>query len=248
MSDTIKKNEERDLFIHNVSNQDKVYTFQTVGILTINGEEVNTYDITLTPQEVMSIRKWFWERGLKWISYVPHSFRDFNPQLYDKLYQTLVDYCNQSGPLEDWEIDLMDDDYDPDYEIEYDPDIVPEDYNMGESGPWDPLLWPKQLFQEMSILIPNIQLWVAQDGQHKEWGVGYPLYIEEKYLGTLREILETWIWSSRMTGFIDIERLSEKYPELYAALKKSIDEWFIEFNIDINEKTSINLFQLTLEQ
>ena len=74
----------------------KKYTFKTVGYLIMNGEEVDTLDIQLSPGEISEIRDWFKLRDMKWIGYVPLEFRKHSPELYDKLYQELVDMYNES--------------------------------------------------------------------------------------------------------------------------------------------------------
>lgn len=234
---------EEELFTSYVSYKDKTYTFKTSGYYSYNGEMVNEIKITLSPKEVISIRQWFWNRNLKWIGYVPSEFRDHNPELYDKLYMAEVDFINQSDPLEDWEIDLFKGDYDPDSKIEYDPSYDVSDINC----PIEPLKWPKQLFEEMDITCPNISIWVQEkDGEAKPGGAGYPIYIEERFVPVLEEIVESKICNSS-TSYVNIDCLKETYPELYAAIKEGIDEWLPENGVNIKDSNlTYSLYQLTI--
>lgn len=233
---------EEEFFTQNVSFQDETYTFKTNGYYCINGKEVNEIKITLTPKDVISIRQWFWNRKKKWISYVPLEFRNHDSELYDKLYKAEVDFINHSDPLEDWEIDLVEGDYNPDCVLEYDPsyDIMDDDC------PMQPLLWPKQLFEEMDITCPNISIWVKEKDE-KLWGLGYSLYIEDKFVPVLKEIVENRILIPKTTSYVDIELLKDTYPELYTALKDGIEEWLPEFGVDIRDTNlTYSLYQLTI--
>lgn len=232
---------EKELYTRYVSYQDKKYVFKTVGYISINGENVNEYEIILTPQEVVSIREWFWNRGKRWISYVPMSFREHNPELYDKLYMAEVEKINQSDPLEDWEIEMLDGDYDPDEVLEYTSSLN----IMDEDCPLQPLLWPRNLLEEMEIICPNFQLWISKE-KLKD-GEGFSLYIDEKFLPELREI-----WSNLSGEFYDITRLNNDYPELYAALSEAAEHWYREEmnpKFDIHDPNiSLHLFQLSIRE
>lgn len=233
---------EEKIFTQYVSFQDETYTFKTNGYYSVNGERVNEINITLTPKEVISIRQWFWNRKKKWIGYVPLEFRSHDPELYDKLYKAEVDFINHSDPLEDWEIDLVEGDYDPDCVLEYDSSFDIMDNNC----PIQPLLWPKQLFEDMNITCPNISIWVKEKDE-KLWGLGYPLYIEDSFVPVLKEIVENRILIPKTTSYVDIELLKDTYPELHSALKEGIEEWFPEYGVDISDTNlTYSLYQLTI--
>ena len=91
----------------------KVYTFRMAGMITINGDNVDSFDVMLSPEEQDSIREWFSKRNNRWINFVPLEFRDHNPELYDRLYMTLVDIENQAD-VEEW---MYEEGYDPDQVI-----------------------------------------------------------------------------------------------------------------------------------
>lgn len=206
--------------------EEKVYTFPFGGILRINGEEVHSFELALTPKEHDSIREWFSKRNNKWIGYVPLEFREFNPQLYDRLYMTLIALENQAD-VEDW---MYDDGFDPDEVIEYDPTLDPSEFFNPSVG------WPKELYQEFGVVIPNISLWC------KDYRMGYPAHISEEYLPIIEDVLDRHL---KILHEIDIEAdfFQKQYPTLYSSLKQAIKEWIPEINSDEHH---FCLYQMTL--
>lgn len=209
----------------NTSNE-RVYTFPFGGILIINGEEVHSFELALAPEDHDSIREWFLKRNNKWIGYVPLEFREFNPQLYDRLYMTLIDLENQAD-VEDW---MYDDGFDPDQAIEYDPTLDPSVFLNPRVG------WPKEIYQEFGVVTPNISLWC------KDTNMGYPVQINEEYLPVIEEVLKMHL---EILHKIDIEAdfFQKQYPSLYSSLKQAIKEWVPEIDSDEHH---FCLYQMTL--
>ena len=206
--------------------EEKVYTFPFGGFITINGEDVHSFELVLAPEEHDSIKEWFSKRGNKWIGYVPLEFRDYNSLLYDRLYMTLVDLENQTD-VEDW---MYDDGFDPDEVIEYDPSLDPSVFGNPCVG------WPKEIFQELGIITPNISLWC------KDQKMGYPVHIDEEYIPKIRDVLNMHL---EILHEIDIEAdfFQKQYPTLYSTLKQGIKEWIPEINSDEHH---FCLYQMTL--
>lgn len=222
----------------------KKYTFKTVGYLIMNGEEVDTLDIQLSPGEISEIRDWFKLRDMKWIGYVPLEFRKHSPELYDKLYQELVDMYNES------DIDpfgLLDSPYE---EIEYDCTMDPSD----DDCPWGCLLWPIQLFEEMGILVPNASIWVtAIDAKGDlDGGIGYPIYLEENYLEELKMILEATVWNVNFKKWsVDINNLADKHTELRNIIEQRLKDMLVSsYNYTEKELPTLrfSLYQLSIDR
>lgn len=222
----------------------KKYTFRTVGYLTINGEDVNTLDIELSPKEVSDICDWFKLRDMKWIGFVPMEFREHSPELYDKLYQSEVDLCNQSDPDPYGLTELSDE------EMEYDYTIDPCD----DDCPWGCLLWPIQLFEEIGIHVPNASIWVTAIDAKSDFdgGIGYPIYLEENYLEELRIILEATVWNPNYKKWsVDINNLADMHTELRNIIEQRLKDMLVS-TYDYEEKDlptlRFSLYQLSIER
>lgn len=220
------------------------YTFRTVGYLTINGEDVNTLDIELSPKEVSEIRDWFKLRDMKWIGYVPLEFRKHSPELYDKLYQELVNLCNESDVDPDLPSEI------PEEEIKYDCTIDPYDDDCA----WGCLLWPIQLFEEMEIPVPNASIWVTDIDAKSDFdgGMGYPIYLEENYLEELRIILERTVWDTNFNKWsVDINNLADKHAELRNIIERRLKDMLVS-TYDYEEKDfptlRFSLYQLSIDR
>lgn len=193
----------------------KVYTFRMAGMITINGDNVDSFDVMLSPEEQDSIREWFSKRNNRWINFVPLEFRDHNPELYDRLYMTLVDIENQAD-VEEW---MYEEGYDPDQVIEHDPTLDPSVID-------NPCVcWPKEMYQEFGVVVPNISLWC------KEQRMGYPAYISEDYIPMIDDVLNMHL---EILHEIDIEAefFRRQYPDLYSSLKKALKEWVPDIDSD----------------
>lgn len=219
-----------------------IYTFHTVGYLTINGEETNAIEVTLTPEEVGRIHDWFKQRDMKWIGYVPLEFRKHSPELYDKLYQMEVDLCNQADIDPDFESEMSDE------EIEYDCTVDPSD----DECPWGALLWPRQLFDEMGIPVPNVSIWVSDNPNEELWGNGYPIFLEENYIEELRIIMEKTIWyKESKISRIDINNLADKHSELRDVIEQRVKKTLVDsFGYAESQLSGLtfSLYQFTLDK
>lgn len=219
----------------------KIYTFRTVGYLIINGQNTNAVEVSLTPDEVGQIYDWFKQRDMKWIGYVPLAFREHSPELYDKLYQAEVDLCNQADIDPDFEPEISEE------EMEYDCTIDPAD----DDCPWGALLWPYQLFDEMGILIPNVSIWVSDNPSKEFYGLGYPIFLEEKYIEEIRTILENTILNKdSKISRIDINNLADKHAELRDVIAQRTKKTLIDsFDFDESKLSGLtfSLYSFTLK-
>ncbi len=208
--------------------QKDIYTFWTVGYLEVDGKDVNTLDVALTPAEVQSIYDWFALRNNRWISFIPQAFRNHNQELYDKLYTSLVELVNQANP----DISVCDDDWDEEElpEIEYDPNVAPTSYD----SPIGLLHWPHRIFQELNINEPNVTIWVNEKGKDYLQGMGYPIYLEEKYYNELNEIMQTAFGAeSHDTRLININEIKQSHLDLYTEIKNRVDDILPDYGLDI---------------
>ena len=222
-----------------------IYTFWTVGYLEIDGKDVNTLDIALTPDEVQSIYDWFALRQNKWISFIPQAFRKHNQELYDKLYMSLLELTNQANP-NSYECD---DDWDEDGfpKIEYDPSIAPTSYD----SPIGLFHWPHRIFQELNINEPNVTIWVNDKGKdpNKE-GLGYPIYLDENQYVELLEIMQSHFGSDRQTPYVNIEKLRQNHNDLYLEIKSRVDGILPDYGVDVadSHERVYSLYQHTIKQ
>ncbi len=220
------------------------YTFRTVGYLTINGEDVNTLEIELSPMEIGEIYEWFKLRDMKWIGHIPLEFRKHSPELYDKLYQELVNLCNESDADSDYLLEI------PDEEIEYDCTIDPCD----DECAWGCLLWPIQLFEEMKISVPNASIWVTDIDAKSDFdsGIGYPIYLEENYLEELRIILEATVWNDNFKKWsVDVNHLDDKHSELKKIIEHRLKDVLVStYNYEEKDFPTLrfSLYQLSIDR
>lgn len=239
MVNTNNQSNERGSFINDVSNEDKLYAFTTVGYLTINTELTNTLSVVLSPAEVREIRDWFFQRNRKWISYVPFEFRSHSQELYDKLYQAEVDRTNMCDPDENTE-ELFE-------QVVYDPNIDP----MDEECPWMLLHWPEELFNEMGIDVPNAAIWVSNKTINERNGRGYPIFLEDNYLDELRAILVETVWNdSCQNSFINIETFRARHESLCQTIKERLTDMLIntyDYPLSILQDLSFSIFQESIE-
>ena len=223
----------------------KTYMFYTEGYLTINGENTDAVEVSLTPDEVGQIYDWFKQRDMKWIGFVPLAFRKHSPELYDKLYQAEVDLCNQAD---------IDFDLDPemsDEEIEYDCTVDPANRDC----PWGLLFWPHQLFEEMGIPVPNVSIWVSDNPSEFLNGAGYPIFLEDNYVEEVRTILENTIWNKDSKIYsknyrIDINNLADKHAELRDVITQRTKNTLVDsFDFDVFQLSGLtfSLYSFTLE-
>ena len=211
---------ERELFVHHVSYKDETYTFGISGcIMTVDGnEDVRSLDIVLHPKEVSEIRDYFFLRGKLWEPSVAEKFQQHSPELYEKIYAAVQSLWERSEEYESEQEDLMVYGEDADFErIELSP------------------LWPKKLFDEMDIHIPNISIWVSNVSIEEENGMGYPIYLEPEYYIELKEILEKVVWGKKsLYDLIDINNLTDKHKGLCDTIKARMKEMLI-FTYDFEE-------------
>ena len=219
----------------------KIYTFHIVGYLTINGEDTNAVEVSLTPDEVSRIYDWFKQRDMKWLGYVPLAFRQHSPELYDKLYQAEVDLYNQAEIDPYFEPEMSDE------EIEYDCTVDPDD----DDCPWGVLLWPYQMFDEMGIPVPNTSIWVSDNPSEFLNGMGYPIYLEENYIEEVRTILDNTILNKySKISMIDINNLSDKHAELRDIIAQRTKKTLVDsFDFDESQLSGLtfSLYQLSLD-
>ncbi len=221
-----------------------IYTFWTVGYLEIDGKDVNTLDVALTPAEVQSIYDWFALRQNKWISFIPQAFRNHNQELYDKLYTSLVELMNQANP-ETYECD---DDWDEEEfpEIEYDPSIDPTSYD----SPFGLLHWTHRIFKELNINEPNVTIWVHEKGKDPNMeGLGYPIYLDEIHSAELHEIMQDRFGNNNQTPYINIEILRQNNNDLYLEIKNQVDDILPDYGINTTESHELvySLYQHTIK-
>ena len=222
--------------------QKDIYTFWTVGYLEIDGKDVNTLDVALTPAEVQSIYDWFALRNNRWISFIPQAFRNHNQELYDKLYTSLVELVNQANP----DISVCDDDWDEEEfpEIEYDPIIASTSYD----SPYGLLHWPHRIFQELNINEPNVTIWVHEKGQDPDMiGLGYPIYLNEIHYVELLEILQGR-FGYNQPPYVSIEELRQNHNNLYLEIKNRVDDILPDYGINTSESHELvySLYQHTI--
>lgn len=220
-----------------------IYTFWTVGYLEIDGKDVNKLDIALNPTEVQSIYDWFALRQNKWISFIPKAFRKHNQELYDKLYMSLVELINQANP----DTCECDDDWDEDDfpKIEYDPSIDPTSYD----SPIGLLHWPHRIFQELNINEPNVTIWVNEEGDDDLQGMGYPIYLEEKYFNELSEIFQaTFGLASSDVRLANINAFQQTHSDLYIVIKDRVDDILPDYGVNVAKSRELvySLYQYTI--
>ena len=113
-----------------------------------------------------------------------------------------------------------------------------------------PLLWPTQLFQEMNINIPNASLWVTNKNIVELHGMGYPIFLEDKYIEEIREILEKTIWNvNSKIAYINIDNLADKHEELRMVMRERLKDMLInnyECPESILPDLTFSLYQLSL--
>lgn len=224
--------------------QKDIYTFWTVGYLEIDGEDVNTLDVVLTPAEVQSIYDWFALRQNKWISFIPLAFRKHNQELYDKLYMSLVELTNQANP-DTYECD---DDWDEDDFpiIEYDPSIAPTSYD----SPIGLLHWPHRIFQELNINEPNVTIWVSEKGKDPNMeGLGCPIYLDENQYTELQEIMHSCFGHHNQPPYVNIESLRQNHNDLYVEIKSRVDDILPDYDVNVAEshRLAYSLYQHTIK-
>ena len=223
--------------------ENNIYTFWTVGYLEIDGEMVNTLDIALNQAEIQSIYDWFALRNNKYISVIPHEFRKYNQELYDKLYISLVELMNQANP----DIYECDDDWDEEDfpEIEYDPSIAPTSYD----SPIGLLHWPHRIFHELNINEPNVTIWVNEEGKDPDMeGLGYPIYLDEIHYAELHEIMQGR-FGNNQTPYVNIEKLRQNHNDLYLEIKNRVDDILPDYGVNVSDSRELvySLYQHTIK-